>query len=84
MSGILFDTNVASPPLRMRYLLEGYEDAWDEARSDMSLPAKHYKFRVRGVDVMGQPTGAEAAVSVFVTEWNFAPLAKDLRTWNDH
>ena len=33
-----------------------------------SLPANHYKFRVRGYDVMGQPTGAEAAVSVFVPE----------------
>jgi signal transduction histidine kinase len=33
-----------------------------------TLPARHYKFRVRGLDVMGQPTGAEATVSVFVSE----------------
>jgi len=33
-----------------------------------ALPANHYKFRVRGVDVMGRLTGAEASVSVFVPE----------------
>jgi len=33
-----------------------------------ALPANHYKFRVRGLDVMGRPTGAEAAVSLFVPE----------------
>lgn len=30
------------------------------------LPAGHYRFRVRGLDVMGSLTGAEAAISVFV------------------
>jgi signal transduction histidine kinase len=32
------------------------------------LPAGHYKFRVRGVNVMGRLTGAEASVSVFVAQ----------------
>jgi signal transduction histidine kinase len=33
-----------------------------------ALPANHYKFRVRGLDVMGMLTGAEASVSIFVPE----------------
>ncbi|MEI9866082.1 MAG: sensor histidine kinase [Limisphaerales bacterium] len=32
------------------------------------LPAGHYKFVVRGVDVMGKLTGAEASVNVFVSQ----------------
>ena len=37
-----WNTNDAKPPLRMRYLLEGYEDTWHEARSDMSLNVRFY------------------------------------------
>ncbi|MES1180741.1 MAG: ATP-binding protein, partial [Verrucomicrobiota bacterium] len=33
-----------------------------------SLPAGQYTFRVRAVDFMGRPTGAEAAVNVFVPQ----------------
>ena len=32
------------------------------------LPPNHYTFRVRGLDVMGRLTGAEAAVTVFVPQ----------------
>jgi signal transduction histidine kinase len=32
------------------------------------LPAGHYTLRVRGLDVMGMPTGAEASVAVFVAQ----------------
>ena len=32
------------------------------------LPAGHYQFRVRGMDVMGKLTGAEASVNVFVPQ----------------
>jgi len=31
-----------------------------------ALPPNHYAFRVRGMDVMGRPTGAEASVGIFV------------------
>jgi signal transduction histidine kinase len=33
-----------------------------------ALPANHYKFRVRGLDVMGAWTGGEASIHVFVPE----------------
>jgi signal transduction histidine kinase len=33
-----------------------------------SLPANHYKFRVRGMDVMGTLTGGEASMNIFVPE----------------
>ena len=33
-----------------------------------NLPAGHYTFRVRAVDFMGRPTGAEAAVNVFIPQ----------------
>lgn len=33
-----------------------------------ALPAGHYKFRVRGLDVMGTLTGVEASVDVFVPQ----------------
>ena len=32
------------------------------------LPAGNYKFRVRGMDVMGVPTGAETSLNVFVPQ----------------
>ena len=32
------------------------------------LPAGNYKFRVRGLDVMGVPTGAEGSLNVFVPQ----------------
>jgi len=34
----------------------------------LGLPANHYKFRVRGLDVMGQWTGDESSVGIFVPE----------------
>ncbi len=48
-----------------------------------ALPAGHYKFRVRGLNVMGMLTGAEAAVNVFVAQpfwktswfWSIAAIA---------
>ncbi len=46
-----------------------------------SLPAGHYRFRVRGLDVMGLRTGAESSVAVFVphlfwkTPWFWAVTA---------
>jgi signal transduction histidine kinase len=48
-----------------------------------SLPAGHYKFRVRGLNVMGMLTGAEASVNVFVAQpfwktswfWSVAAVA---------
>jgi signal transduction histidine kinase len=47
------------------------------------LPAGHYKFRVRGLNVMGMLTGAEASVNVFVAQpfwktswfWSVAAVA---------
>ena len=39
-----------------------HEASYDE------LPAGHYKFRVRGVDVMGVLTGAEVSAGVFVPQ----------------
>ena len=52
-----------------------------EARYDRLNPG-HYRFHVAGVDVMGRPTGNEAAVSVWVPEpfwktpwfWGFAVI----------
>jgi len=41
------------------------------------LPAGHYKFRVRGADVMGKLTGLEASVGVFAPE----PFWKTLWFW---
>ena len=47
------------------------------------LPAGHYVFRVRGLDVMGKSTGAESSVSIFVPQpfwktpwfWSLAVIA---------
>lgn len=35
-------TNGGKPPLRMRYMLEGYENTWHEASSEMSLNVRFY------------------------------------------
>ena len=48
-----------------------------------ALPAGHYKFRVRGLNVVGMLTGAEASVNVFVAQpfwktswfWSVAAVA---------
>ncbi len=34
--------NGAKPPLRVRYMLEGYENTWHEARSEMALNVRFY------------------------------------------
>lgn len=52
------------------------------------LPAGHYKFRVRGLDVMGMLTGVEASVGVFVPQpfwktpwfWGLAVVAITVMT----
>src|SRR5208282_3183816 len=36
------DTNVGRPPLRLRYTLEGFENVWHEAASEMTLTARFY------------------------------------------
>src|SRR5713226_4623023 len=36
------DKNAVNPPLRLRYLLEGYEKGWQEASSDMGLNVRFY------------------------------------------
>lgn len=35
-------TNAGPGPLRVRYILEGFEDTWHEARSEMSLNVRFY------------------------------------------
>jgi signal transduction histidine kinase len=35
-------TNGGKPPLRLRYMLEGYENAWHEASSEMALTVRFY------------------------------------------
>ena len=35
-------TNAGKPPLRLRYTLEGYENTWHEARSEMALNVRFY------------------------------------------
>ena len=34
--------NSTNPPLRLRYMLEGYEDTWHEARCEMALNVRFY------------------------------------------
>jgi signal transduction histidine kinase len=36
------DKNSANPPLRLRYMLEGYEKSWQEAGSDMGVTVRFY------------------------------------------
>jgi len=36
------ETNAAKPPLRLRYRLEGYENTWHEAISEMALNVRFY------------------------------------------
>jgi signal transduction histidine kinase len=36
------EKNAVNPPLRVRYLLEGYEQTWHEAGSDMGLTIRFY------------------------------------------
>lgn len=35
-------TNAGQPPLRLRYLLEGYENAWHEGGAEMALTVRFY------------------------------------------
>jgi signal transduction histidine kinase len=36
------NTNAGKPPLRLRYTLEGFENAWHEASSEMALTVRFY------------------------------------------
>ena len=40
--GFGFNTNGGNPPLRLRYTLEGFENAWHEASSEMTLTVRFY------------------------------------------
>lgn len=56
------DTNVGRPPLRLHYTLEGFENIWHEAASEMTLTARFYNSSGERIGqstyhVIGESTG---------------------------